>query len=55
MDPQHANGPLVGMKVLDLSEGVAGPFCAKLLGDLRALAQICNVGLNDPEKAEQCL
>jgi tetratricopeptide (TPR) repeat protein len=27
----------------------------KLLGDLRALAEICTVGLQDPEKAEQCL
>ena len=25
-----------GLKILDISEGVAGPFCAKLLGDLGA-------------------
>jgi crotonobetainyl-CoA:carnitine CoA-transferase CaiB-like acyl-CoA transferase len=29
-------GPLHGMRVLDISEGIAAPFCAKLLGDLGA-------------------
>ncbi|MGD9935386.1 MAG: CaiB/BaiF CoA transferase family protein [Dehalococcoidia bacterium] len=29
-------GPLSGLKVLDISEGIAGPFCARLLGDLGA-------------------
>jgi crotonobetainyl-CoA:carnitine CoA-transferase CaiB-like acyl-CoA transferase len=28
--------PLEGLRVLDISEGIAGPFCAKLLGDLGA-------------------
>ena len=28
--------PLVGVRVLDISEGTAAPFCAKLLGDLGA-------------------
>jgi crotonobetainyl-CoA:carnitine CoA-transferase CaiB-like acyl-CoA transferase len=28
--------PLAGLKVLDLSQGIAAPFCAKLLGDLGA-------------------
>ncbi|MBM4203402.1 MAG: CoA transferase [Gammaproteobacteria bacterium] len=28
--------PLSGLRVLDLSEGIAAPFCAKLLGDLGA-------------------
>ena len=28
--------PLAGLRVLDISEGVAAPFCAKLLGDLGA-------------------
>ena len=27
---------LIGIKVLDLSEGIPGPFCAKLLADLGA-------------------
>lgn len=30
------NSPLVGLRVLDISEGIAAPFCAKLLGDLGA-------------------
>lgn len=34
-DPSTA-GPLDGLRVLDISEGIAGPFCAKLLGDLGA-------------------
>jgi crotonobetainyl-CoA:carnitine CoA-transferase CaiB-like acyl-CoA transferase len=29
-------GPLSGLRILDISEGIAGPFCAKLLGDLGA-------------------
>jgi CoA:oxalate CoA-transferase len=29
-------GPLNGVKVLDLSEGIAGPFCAKLFADYGA-------------------
>lgn len=29
-------GPLIGVKVLDFSEGVFGPFCAMMLGDLGA-------------------
>ena len=29
-------GPLAGLRVLDISEGIAAPFCAKLLGDLGA-------------------
>ncbi len=28
--------PLAGVRVLDISEGIAAPFCAKLLGDLGA-------------------
>jgi crotonobetainyl-CoA:carnitine CoA-transferase CaiB-like acyl-CoA transferase len=28
--------PLAGLKVLDIAQGIAGPFCAKLLGDLGA-------------------
>lgn len=28
--------PLAGLKVLDIAEGIASPFCAKLLGDLGA-------------------
>ncbi|MEE8336961.1 MAG: CoA transferase, partial [Dehalococcoidia bacterium] len=35
------SSPLDGLSVLDISEGIAGPFCAKLLGDLGA--RVCKV------------
>ena len=35
-EPAHANGPLKGIRILDIAEGIAGPFCSKLLGDLGA-------------------
>lgn len=36
MESLHIAGPLSGLRVLELSEGIAAPFCAKLLGDLGA-------------------
>ena len=36
MTDERRRSPLLGVRVLDISEGVAAPFCAKLLGDLGA-------------------
>ena len=36
MTETNRPSPLAGTRVLDISEGIAGPFCAKLLGDLGA-------------------
>ena len=43
-----ASQPLAGMRVLDISEGIAGPFCAKLLGDLGAdVVKVERPGIGD--------
>lgn len=36
VEGKAVTGPLSGLRVLDISEGIAGPFCARLLGDLGA-------------------
>jgi crotonobetainyl-CoA:carnitine CoA-transferase CaiB-like acyl-CoA transferase len=33
MEHRHPDGALTGLRVLDLSHGIAGPFAARLLGD----------------------
>jgi len=45
-------GPLADLKVLDLSEGVAGPFCTKLMGAMGAeVLKVERPGLGDEARS----
>lgn len=48
-DPAFANGPLSGLRVIELGTLLAGPFCGQLLGDLGAeVIKVEPPGQGDP-------
>ena len=52
MSEQDRPAPLTGLRVLDISEGIAAPFCAKLLGDLGAdVVKVERAGIGDETRA----
>ena len=55
-DPEQTtgdrNGPLVGLRVLDLTEHMAGPFCTMILADMGAeIAKLERPGKGDSVRA----
>ena len=49
--PPERPGPLAGLRVLELGEMVAAPYCTKLLGDLGAeVVKVERPGPGDPAR-----
>jgi formyl-CoA transferase len=52
MDVDEKPGPLAGLKVIEMGQLIAGPFCGQLLGDMGAdVVKIEAPGLGDPMRA----
>jgi len=51
-EPERTPGPLAGLRVIEMGQLIAGPFCGQLLGDLGAeVIKIEAPGTGDPMRA----
>jgi formyl-CoA transferase len=49
MSPEHPAGALTGIRVVEMGQLIAGPFCGQLLGDLGAdVVKVESPGVGDP-------